>query len=368
MHCKIQNTLKSNFQFLFLTLIVFLLPAVPNAQSKSQKIALLKNKIDSVSGLISIRRNYTPIKTAQLNFKLDSIERIKTALKVELELIQRDVEGALREFKSLEYVIKANQSELIQTRYENSLLKMELNSTLEGQDYIKKPFDEIEMIFVEGGTFEMGNEDDVLGIQRHEVNPDVLHSVSLNSFNMSRFEITQSQWKSIIGGTPSNFKDCDNCPVEFVNWYDVQEFIRKLNSKTGRNYRLPTEAEWEYAANGGNKSKGYIYSGSNELSSVAWFKQNSDCKTHDIGTKEPNELGIYDMTGNVSEWCSDWHGSYNSMNQNNPTGALTGQSRVVRGSNWAADSYNNLNSQRGWSHPLSKRPNLGFRLVLPVNP
>ena len=136
-----------------------------------------------------------------------------------------------------------------------------------------------------------------------------------------------------MGSKPSYFKGSQK-PVEQVSWHDCKEFITKLNKLTGKNFRLPTEAEWEYAARGGNKSKGYKYSGSNTIGNVAWYDDNSGEATHNVKTKSPNELGIYDMSGNVWEWCEDWYGDYSSGSQTNPAGPSSGSNRVFRGGNW----------------------------------
>ena len=136
-----------------------------------------------------------------------------------------------------------------------------------------------------------------------------VHSVTLSSYYMGETEVTQALWKAVMGNNPSRFKG-DNLPVENVSWNDCQEFIRKLKQKTGKNFRLPTEAEWEYAARGGKKSNGYKYSGSNNIGSVAWYDDNSSNQIHAVKGKRLNELGLYDMSGNVWEWCSDWYGQY----------------------------------------------------------
>ncbi len=190
------------------------------------------------------------------------------------------------------------------------------------------------------------------------------HSVTLFGFYIGKYEVTQAQWEAIMGGNPSYFKG-DNLPVENVSWNDIQEFIQKLNQKTGERYRLPTEAEWEYAARGGNKSRGYKYSGSNDVGTVAWYYENSGRKTHPVGQKQPNELGIYDMSGNVQEWCQDWYNysGYSSDPQTIPTGPSSGSARVIRGGSWSVDAKYTRVSCRGYWRPLNKDRYYGFRLV-----
>jgi len=221
---------------------------------------------------------------------------------------------------------------------------------------------EPELIWVEGGTFTMGCTDGECPEDGREEPP---HKVTLSSFKIAKYTVTQEQWEVIMGNNPSYFKG-NNLPVEMVTWYDVQAFITKLNTLTGKTYRLPTEAEWEYAARGGNKSKGYKYSGSNDIDAVAWYNDNSNSKTHPIGTKAPNELGIYDMSGNVWEWCNDWYGAYDDAAQDNPTGSLSGVSRVCRGGCCAnTDAHSCRVSSRNSVSPNSRAGLLGFRLVLP---
>lgn len=219
-----------------------------------------------------------------------------------------------------------------------------------------------DMVLVEGGTFTMGCTKE----QGRECsdNEKPAHQVSLNSFYISKYEVTQSQWREVMGSNPSYFKNCDSCPVENVSWYDVQEFISKLNKMTGKNYRLPTEAEWEYAARGGLKSSGYKFSGSNDSKEVAWHEGYSFHKTHPVGQKLPNELGLYDMTGNVQEWCYDWYGSYSKTSQLNPIGPKSGFTRVYRGGSWANTKEYCRISCRSYLGPVYKGKMLGFRLVL----
>jgi formylglycine-generating enzyme required for sulfatase activity/predicted Ser/Thr protein kinase len=220
---------------------------------------------------------------------------------------------------------------------------------------------EPEMVYVEGGTFTMGSpksEED------HRME-EIPHQVILSSFHIGKYPVTQGQWKAVMGSNPSEFKKGDNYPVENVSWYYVQVFLQKLNAATGKQYRLPTEAEWEYAARGGNQSKGYRYSGSNSIDSVAWHSRNSD-ETHPVGQKSPNELGIYDMSGNVEEWCNDWYGDYPLRGgQTNPKGGSSGSYRVKRGGSWRSLAFLCRIAQRGAGEPAKIGNDIGFRLVLP---
>jgi formylglycine-generating enzyme required for sulfatase activity len=224
------------------------------------------------------------------------------------------------------------------------------------------------MVFVKGGVFQMGGDDG--GSDEKPI-----HSVTVNDFYIGKYEVTQKEWRAIMGTNPSHFKDCDNCPVERVSWNDVQEYIKKLNAKTGKNYRLPTEAEWEYAARGGNQSKGYTYSGSNTTDNVAWNDENSydlgsehkNYGTNSVGQKSPNELGIYDMSGNVWEWCSDWYGSdyYKNSSSNNPKGANSGTYRVLRGGAWYNSPASCRIAFRFNCTPTFRFNRIGFRVVFP---
>ena len=219
----------------------------------------------------------------------------------------------------------------------------------------------IEMVYVAGGTFTMGCTYEQGDDCDNDEKP--AHQVTLSSFNIGKYEVTQAQWKQVMGSNPSSFKG-DNLPVENVSWNDVQEFIRKLNALTGKRYRLPTEAEWEFAARGGNQSRGYKYSGSNTIGNVAWYYDNSGSKTHPVGTKSANELGIYDMSGNVWEWCSDWYGAYSSSAQTNPKGPTTGSGRVFRGGSWDNNAGGCRVSDRRYLTPGYSYYVLGIRLTL----
>jgi len=218
----------------------------------------------------------------------------------------------------------------------------------------------IEMIFVQGGTFTMGCTSE----QNNDCDEGekLTHQVTVRDFYIGKYEITQAQWIAVTDSNPSYFKG-DNLPVETVSWNDVQEFIRKLNAQTGKQYRLPTEAEWEFAARGGAKSEGYKYSGSDIADKVAWYDGNSDNKIHPVGTKSPNELGIYDMSGNVLEWCSDWKSSYSSTAQTNPQCPSFGIYRINRGGSIANYARLMRVSWRNSDDPASRYSCLGFRLA-----
>ena len=185
----------------------------------------------------------------------------------------------------------------------------------------------IEMVKVEAGTFMMGATSEMKDPYDWE---KPVHQVTLtNDYYIGKYEVTQTLWQVVMGSNPSEIKG-NNLPVETVSWDDCQEFISKLNRMTGRKFRLPTEAEWEYAARGGKKSRGYLYSGSSNIDDVAWYGNNDD-KTHQVGMKQANELGIYDMTGNVWEWCQDLYEEYSGLSQTNPTGAAIGDVFISRG-------------------------------------
>ena len=222
-----------------------------------------------------------------------------------------------------------------------------------------------EMVYVQGGTFRMGatveQGEDAYGDEKP------VHSVTLSDFHIGKYEVTQGLWKEVMGENPSHNKAGDNYPVERVSWEDCQRFIERLNNRTGLNFRLPTEAEWEYAARGGRKSRGYKYSGTTyDLESVAWYDGNSGNETHPVGRKSPNELGLYDMSGNVWEWCQDWYGSYGSSAQTDPMGLQSGAGRVFRGGGYISVSgarYCRVSCRADFG-PGGRDSSIGLRLVL----
>ena len=208
-----------------------------------------------------------------------------------------------------------------------------------------------DMIEVEGGTYKMGDDNST------EADEKPAHNETIATFQIGKTEVTQELWQAVMGTNPSNFKGEANLPVEKVSWTDCNTFITKLNQATGKNFRLPTEAEWEYAARGGNKSQGYTYSGSNTLDDVAWYKDNSSSKTHPVAQKQPNELGVYDMSGNVWEWTSDKY-------SDNYSSARTSSLRVNRGGSWGSTATNSRVANRHYFSESYTNDYLGLRLAL----
>ncbi|MDY5738202.1 MAG: SUMF1/EgtB/PvdO family nonheme iron enzyme [Candidatus Onthomorpha sp.] len=225
---------------------------------------------------------------------------------------------------------------------------------------------EFKMIKVEGGTFSMGATSEQSSDARYNEYP--VHSVTLSDYYIGETEVTQELWEAVMGSNPSFFTGNNQRPVEKVSWYDCQEFIKELNQLTGKKFRLPTEAEWEYAARGGKYSKGYVYkySGSNDADEVAWYDDNSGDETRPVAIKKANKLGLYDMSGNVYEWCNDWYDDNYCRNssQTNPTGPSKGACRVLRGGSWDVNDRGVRVSSRGDSTPDLRFIDIGLRLAL----
>ena len=226
------------------------------------------------------------------------------------------------------------------------------------------------MVYVEGGTFTMGATPEQGSFVGSYEKP--AHQVTLSNFYICKYEVKQEEWEAVMGRNPSEFKGSKR-PVEWVSWEDCQKFISKLNAMTGQTFRLPTEAEWEYAARGGNRSQGTKYSGGSDIGSVAWYRVNSydkgkespDYGTHPVGQKQPNELGLYDMSGNVREWCSDWYDNnyYKSSPKTNPQGPSSGSARVHRSGGWGSHTgYCSVSSRNG-NTPSFRDNDLGLRLA-----
>jgi formylglycine-generating enzyme required for sulfatase activity len=267
---------------------------------------------------------------------------------------QHSLRAMAADYREYTYTINVNESSRNHSIQMQALVKDEETFTVKGVSFTMK--------LVEGGTFQMGATSEQGSEAESDEKP--VHSVTLSNYYIGETEVTQALWQAVMGSNPSYFKG-DNLPVENVSWNDCQEFIRKLNQKTGKNFRLPTEAEWEYAARGGKKSRGYKYSGGNTLGSVAWYGDNSGNKTHTVKTKSPNELGLYDMSGNVWEWCQDWYGNYNSGSQTNPQGPSSGSSRALRGGGWDNIAWSCRVSSRYINYPGIRFYYYGFRLALP---
>ena len=236
------------------------------------------------------------------------------------------------------------------------LIGLNVSSQKTAHDSIVSP-----MVLVEGGTFQMGVDD---GLKKESP----AHAVTVHSFLIGKYEVTQNLWHSGMGSNPSTFHGCDDCPVEQVSPDQVDSFIHRLNALTGKKYRLPTEAEWEYAALGGKSSRGYKYSGSNDLTEVAWCRQNADNKTHPVGQKKPNELGIYDMSGNVWELCSDWYEEdfYRKSPAINPRNDQIAKFRVLRGGSWRSGEERCYSKARNRNIKDHRKSNGGLRLVLDI--
>ncbi len=220
------------------------------------------------------------------------------------------------------------------------------------------------MIRVDSGSFTMGCADEKDTTCYYWEKP--AHKVSINTFYMSKFPVTQKEWETIMSSNPC-YNHCPDCPVENVTWEDAKKFIDKLNLMSGKRYRLPTEAEWEYAARGGNKSRGYKYAGDNDIEQVAWYYKNSGKRTHPVGKLKPNELGLYDMTGNVWQWCSDWFGVeyYNFSPASNPKGpdGTSDNYKSCRGGSWYYPAADCRVSNRDRYPINAKDDDVGFRLA-----
>jgi len=223
------------------------------------------------------------------------------------------------------------------------------------------------MVEVEGGEFYMGSYEKADGTyeENSEANEHPLHLDSVSTFSIGKYEVTQAEWKAVMGNNPSFFQG-ENLPVENVSWYDCQEFISRLNAKTGMNFRLPTEAEWEYAAGGGKRHAGYTYAGSDSVGLVAWYINNAGDTTHEVGQKQPNQLGLYDMSGNVWEWCADYYDAdyYAQCTHIDPVGPDSTARRVYRGGGyWGNAKSCRIRNRRG-ATPKPGQKFIGLRLAL----
>lgn len=232
------------------------------------------------------------------------------------------------------------------------------------EDYTETVFGmSLDMVYVKGGVFEMGatveQEEDAYDDEKP------VRKIRLDSYHIGKYEVTQAQWRAVMGSDPVVsylYGEGDNYPAYFISWDMAQEFCKRLSEKTGEKYVLPTEAQWEYAARGGNKSKHFKYAGGDIMYEVAWYSENAATRTHPVGTKKPNELGIYDMSGNINEWCSDWYAEYDEKDNYNPQGPEEGTYRIRRGGCWFTDiKYCRVSFRNDF--PRSKLLYFGFRVV-----
>jgi hypothetical protein len=266
---------------------------------------------------------------------------------------------------TLEYVVSGRPQQIGSALFELNIGGQRCALSVEVQEYKVPEFVDDPLvgkfIFVQGGSFVMGCTGEQKDCDGDELPP---HRVTLSDYYIGETEVTQAQWRAVMGEGSIINKGCDQCPIESVSWNSVQVFINKLNTmSTGMYYRLPTEAEWEYAARGGKRSMGYLYSGSNDLDDVAWYNGNPEDRTQPVRQLQPNELGLYDMSGNVWEWCADWYDNYPSVDQINPTGPDRRTTRVIRGGAWYGEDADCRVSFRDDEKPDNSFNVLGFRLV-----
>ena len=326
--------------------------------SQQQKLDVAFNELAAIQGNLSV--NYKPF-GAEVYIdgnKVGQSPRVFNGLLVGNHKVEIKKDGYGTDSKTVN-ILEGQTATLAGMLSTNTTVSTATGSTLSGNTITIPVKDgiSIDMVRVEAGTFTMGA---TAEMKNPDYDEKPTHQVTLtNDYYIGKYEVTQALWKAVMGKNPSKFKG-DNLPVEKVNWKDCQKFLSKLNRITGKTFRLPTEAEWEYAARGGNKSRGYQYSGSNNFLDVAW----KSGRTYAVGTKLPNELGIYDMSGNVLELCQDWYGEYNSSSQVNPTGAISGDERVGRGGSWCWVDEASRSSSRCYVMPDYRNDYLGLRLVL----
>ena len=330
--------------------------------SQQQKLDVAFNELVAIQGNLSV--NYKPFGADVYidGNKVGQSPRVFNGIMVGNHKVEIKKDGYGTDSKTVN-ILEGQTATLAGVLTANTTVSTNTTSSLSGNTitiHVKNGIS-IDMVRVEAGTFIMGATPEMEDPYDWE---KPTHQVTLtNDYYIGKYEVTQALWQAVMGNNPSNFKD-DNLPVGNVSWNDCQDFLIKINSITGKKFRLPTEAEWEYAARGGKKSRGYQYSGSNNLSDVDWYEDNSGSKPHTVGSKQSNELGIYDMGGNVVEWCLDWYERYNSSSHVNPTGATSGSGRVVRGGCWNYTARSCRSSYRDSYMPGFRYKYFGLRLVL----
>ena len=378
---------------------------IDKLQKENKKLKLQAKKKDK--SFLEMKQYYemSEKKVNELQTELNSLQK-------NLEELKRQEKDRLKDFNSLSRDYQSAKEKILKLKTELDYLNNELKKhkatnkkkekdiiTLEqtnraSQDTLKSLGRELErilkvikspktiqkeyfrlsgiifnMVLVDGGTFQMGStiEKDI----DTKIDESPLHMVTLSSYWIGETQVTQALWSAVMGTNPSCFTGDLRRPVERVSWFECQEFIDRLNVKLedqlsplGLKFRLPTEAEWEFAARGGNNSKGYKYAGDNDIAQVAWYSENSEGETHPVGEHAPNELGLFDMSGNVWEWCQDWYGLYTKLELSDPTGPTDGHYRVFRGGSWRGGAQGCRSTDRYRHEPRRRKDNLGFRLAL----
>jgi len=305
---------------------------------------------------------------AEIEKHREEVKRLEDDLKKKGDLeskyqaAQHEIEELKNEKKALNDRIQNLEAEL--ERYKSSSATGASKSQPQTETYFVKGVS-FKMVHVQGGTFMMGaNEGDKDAFDEEKP----AHEVTLSDYWMGETQVTQALWRAVMGENPSGFRGDPNLPVEHVSWLDCKDFIHKLNRLTGKEFRLPTEAQWEFAARGGNlgKDNRYLYAGGNDIDDVAWYDENSMGKTHPVRKRDPNELGLYDMTGNVWEWCNDWYGEqyYRESPAIDPPGPSSGTDRVCRGGCWFNSARNCRVSKRDGDEPSCSIGYFGLRLAL----
>ena len=341
----------------------------PNSDSRTAIIQVTCN--GTVRSAITVKQEGVSLDIAETDIMVSSVGETKhISLQCNVANFSIDCEEDWIEVQkeSDALIVNIRQNfQMIDRSGEIRLTQGSINKTIKVLQLACQWYESFEMIEVEGGSFYIGAQKDDLSSQNYDNDAykieSPVHEVTIDTYCIGMFEVTQSQWMAAMGNNPSIHKG-DKLPVENVSWEQVQEFIALLNQMSGLVYRLPTEAEWEYAARGGIKPEGNKYSGYSVLGACGWYYSNSESTTHEVGTKYPNELGIYDMSGNVREWCNDWFDYYSSSSATNPQGPSYGNMKVNRGGSWTTPAINCRNTYRHTDFPTEKAQDLGFRLVL----
>lgn len=335
-------------------------------EAEERRLNEEKSKQEKANKLQQIREQIENLETRkyQIEQEISEQEKALSGLRNEKRIVEDKIFD-LRCERDIIYDEKQHISSIslpkrlnVENKEESTSIRLPLITTFEVNGV------SFDMIKVEGGTFTMGATSEQGGKAQSDEKPT--HKVTLSDFMIGKTEVTQELWQAVMKSNPSYFMGY-NLPVEQVSWDDCQVFIMKLNVLTGLNFRLPTEAEWEYAARGGKKSKGYKYSGSNDIGSVAWYSGNSSARTHTVAQKSTNELGLYDMSGNVWEWCSDLYGSYSYGPLSNPKGLSKGFYRVSRGGCWFYTPKYGRVSNRSFYAPDYRCNDLGLRLAMSID-